>query len=376
MPTDPVPYTDVERIARLRLIRSENVGPVTFRTLLDRFGSAQAALDALPDLARQAGRSGPLRIASTETVEQELLTAESRGATVLYLGEAPYPAALAHIYDAPPVLFAVGRQDLLEPPCFAIVGGRNASIAGRAFAEKTAAELAKAGLVIASGMARGIDAAAHAGALASGTIAVMAGGADILFPPENETLFRQLGEDGLILSEMPLGTKPLARHFPRRNRIISGLSDAILVIEAKRRSGSLITARCAADQGRQVFAAPAAPRDPRGQGCNDLIRDGATLAQDSAEILQDLAPGLAPRGMASPSPAPEAVLRPNDTDLDEARRFLLDNLSGSPVPLDTVLRASSLPAQILISAATELELAGRVLRHGGGAISLAPVSHY
>jgi len=369
-PTQP-PLSDDEKRARLRLIRSENVGPVTFKHLLRRFGSGEAALAALPDLARRGGRNRTLRIASTESVETELANAAKIGATVLHLDDAAYPASLRHIDDAPALLYAIGDLSLLERPSFAVVGGRNASVAGRTFAKRIASEIGATGRTIVSGLARGIDTAAHTGALETGTAAVLAGGVDVLFPPENEALYQALRETGLLLSEMPPETKPLARHFPRRNRIISGLSDALLVIEAKRKSGSLITARCAADQGRLVFAAPASPLEPRGQGCNDLIRDGATLVQDAEEILAELAPSSPVlREAAAPVPTPAAAAE--DGSVDSARAYLVRCLSGTPMPVDDVIRDSGLPPSAVLSALVEMELAGGLLRHSGGAVSAAP----
>ncbi len=398
--------TEEERTARFRLSRSENVGPVTFRQLLHRFGSASEALYALPELARRGGRRRKLRIASVDDIDRERTEGLKLGATDMHLGCPGYPAPLAAIDDAPPLLTVFGNASLLLSTCFGIVGGRNASVAGKVFTRKLASEIGKAGLIIASGMARRIDTSAHEGALETGTIAVLAGGADIVFPPENQALYEAIAETGAVISEMPLGMQPLARHFPRRNRIISGLSNGIAVIEAKRRSGSLITARCAAEQGRPVFAVPAAPMETRGAGCNDLIRDGATLAQCADDILVDLSPGLdqtIDQGMLQRSdqrsdqgsdqgPPRELPLdqsmafgsgsvavpklnaastgnTTNDRETQDARALVESGLSGTPVPVDKLVQELGLPAPVVNAALLELEIAGVLNRHAGGAVS-------
>lgn len=366
--TDP---PEPERIARFKLARTENVGPITFRQLLTRYGNAQKALDALPDLARRGGRASALRVPSDDEVAGERQAAAAAGAKDIHLGCAGYPLPLATIDDAPPFLYLLGNPGLLRTDCIGMVGGRNASVAGKGFARKIAQDIGKAGFTVASGMARGIDTAAHEGALKTGTIAVLAGGVDTVFPPENADLYHALCENAAVISEMPPGIQPLARHFPRRNRIISGLSLAVVVIEAKRKSGSLITARRAAEQGRPVFAAPAAPLDVRGTGCNDLIRDGATLFQTARDILDDLSPSLAESiGWGLRDPAPCLQDTSADAGGDRARRLVEDGLSSTPVAVDNLVRELRLAAPMVNAALLELELAGRLTRHPGGAVSL------
>ena len=355
-----------EQIARLRLIRSENVGPVTFRQLITRFGSGRAALDALPDLARRGGRQG-LRIATAAQAEAEMTAVERFGGRFLFWGLALYPRLLAEIDDAPPVLAVRGHVTLLDRPAVAMVGARNASAAAIRFARGMAAELAAEGVVVVSGLARGIDAAAHGGAIEGGTIGVIAGGLDIVYPPENAELHEQLFARGLVLAEQPIGTEPQARHFPRRNRIISGLSLGVVVVEAAPKSGSLITARFAGEQGREVMAVPGSPLDPRAQGCNLLIRDGATLVQSAADVLES----LRPLGQAS-APAERYFNEPVAIDADDAERAaVLDLLSPVPVPVDELVRQSGLPPAIVQTVLLELEIAGRLVRHAGGRVALS-----
>ncbi|WP_425404282.1 DNA-processing protein DprA [Hwanghaeella sp.] len=368
------PLSDQERIARFRLARTENVGPVTFRQLLHRYGSGCAALDALPELVRRGGRARGHRVASPEDIERERHAAERLGAVDLHLGCDGYPHPLAAIDDAPPFLYVLGDPDLLQSDCIGMVGGRNASVAGKGFARKLAADLGHAGFTIASGMARGIDTAAHEGALETGTIAVLAGGVDVVFPPENEALHKALVERGAVISEMPPGMQPLARHFPRRNRIISGLSLAVAVIEAKRKSGSLITARRAAEQGRTVFAAPAAPMDVRGTGCNDLIRDGATLVQSADDILQDMPASFGDRpGQTAGTGLSEIMTsggdEPDESEILTAHDQVERGLSSTPVAVDSLIRELRLPAPLVNAVLLEMELAGTLTRHPGGFIS-------
>src|SRR5215468_4571255 len=282
------PLSDRERLDRLRLIRSENVGPVTFRALLRRFGNARAAIEALPELARRGGRSAPLRVFSAAQAEQELGAVGRIGARLLSAEDPDYPDALAAIYDAPPLLYLRGDAALLRRKAVAIVGARNASANGRRLAEDIARDVGAAGFVVVSGLARGIDHAAHRGSLDSGTIAVVAGGIDIAYPPDNEELQREIAQRGTLVAEMPPGTVPQAKHFPRRNRLISGLSLGVLVVEAALQSGSLITARMALEQGRDVLAVPGSPLDPRCRGTNNL-RQGAILAEGAADVIAALA---------------------------------------------------------------------------------------
>jgi DNA processing protein len=357
---------DAETLARLRLIRSENVGPVTFRQLIARFGSGAAALAALPDLARRGGRER-LRIASLADAERELAGMAKFGATPLVWGLPGYPAILAEIEDAPPVLATKGDLSLLARPAVALVGARNSSAAAIRFARGLATDLAREGHIVVSGLARGIDAAAHTGALDGGTIGVVAGGLDVFYPPENEGLTRDMFERGLVVAEMPLGTEPQARHFPRRNRIISGLAAGVVVIEAAPKSGSLITARLAGEQGREVMAVPGSPLDPRAQGCNALIRDGATLVQSAADIVETLTP--LSRRMSAPAPAFAEPTRAADAS-DADRDAITALLSVTPVAVDELIRLAALPTGTVQTVLLELELAGTLVRHAGGRVSM------
>ena len=437
-------FSDATRFAWLRLWRSENVGPRTFETLLRRYGSAEAALDGLPKLA---ARGRPIAIASREAVEREISEARRMGAVFLCRDEPAFPPLLREI-DSPPAVIAVrGRVEVLARPAVAIVGSRNASAAGLAFAERLARSLGRAGYVIVSGFARGIDARAHRGALASGTVAVLAGGHDRLYPADQGPLMERLLEDGAAITEMPFGWEARGRDFPRRNRLVSGLSLATVVVEAARRSGSLITARFAAEQGRDVFAVPGSPLDPRSEGTNDLIREGATFCADPDDVLRTLADQHRRRDAGPPdrladAPASEAASLWDELDLDDgpagdaaeraivavprlgasflraARPSVADRLAPdrfapdlfapdlfdsdlfapdlfdsderasdaapaaapldrvaaalgpSPIGLDELTRALELPVREVRAALLELELAGRIERHGGGLVSL------
>ncbi|WP_294392687.1 DNA-processing protein DprA [uncultured Sphingomonas sp.] len=357
---------DADAIARLRLLRTHKIGPVTFRQLLGRFGTAQAALDALPGLARRGGGAAP-PIASAADVEREAAEVARLGARYLFMGRPDYPPLLAEIDTAPPALMVMGDATLAQRPAIAIVGARNASAAAIRFARALAHDLAQAGVTVVSGLARGIDTAAHAGSLDGGTIAVIAGGIDIVYPPENDRLQQAVAERGLLVAEQPPGTEPRARHFPYRNRIIAGLSVGTVVVEAAPRSGSLITARLAVECGREVMAVPGSPLDPRAQGCNQLIRDGATLVQTAADVLDS----LAPFGHAHVA-APPAGYRAGDAaDASDADRRLVTGLLGpSPAPADEVIRLSGLVPAVVQLVFLELELAGRLERHAGGRVSL------
>ncbi len=357
---------EAERVARLRLIRSENVGPVTFRQLIARFGSGQRALDALPDLARRGGGRPP-RIASASDAEREMAAVEKFGGRHLFWGVPPYPALLAEVEDAPPVIAVKGDPALAARQTVAMVGARNASAAAVRFARELATALSAEGVVVVSGLARGIDSAAHVGAMAGGTIAVIAGGLDVAYPPENAELQARIASEGLLIAEQPLGVEPQARHFPRRNRIISGLSQGVVIVEAAPKSGSLITARFAAEQGREVMAVPGSPLDPRAQGCNGLIRDGATLIQSAADVLET----LAPLGRRLSSPASGFSSAPIFPDADDTDRDLLIGLLGPvPVSIDELIRQSALPPATVQTVLLELEIGGRLERHAGGRVSL------
>ncbi|MGN6154403.1 MAG: DNA-processing protein DprA [Sphingomicrobium sp.] len=353
-------------LARIRLIRSASVGPVTYRQLVARFGSAQSALDAIPDLARRGGGKPP-RLFGLDEAERERTRVEKLGGRYLILGQGLYPPLLAELDDAPPLLIAKGDLNLLDRPAVAIVGARNASAAACRFARGLAHDLGTEGLVVVSGLARGIDSAAHDGALESGTIGVIAGGIDIFYPPENQSRQEAMFERGLVLAEMPPGTEPRARHFPYRNRIIAGATSGTVVIEAAPRSGSLITARLAAEAGREVMAIPGSPLDPRAQGCNQLIRDGATLVQNAADVVEAIEPGRA--RVASPLSHFEKAVPEFDEEAVDSVQVLL---GPSPVPVDEIIRLSGAASGAVQMALLELDLAGRLDRHAGNRVSLRP----
>jgi DNA processing protein len=357
-----------DQIARLRLIRSDNIGPVTYFQLIGRFGTAEAALDAIPDLAARGGGRAP-RLVARDSIEREMEAVERLGARYLFLGQGLYPPLLAEAETAPPALIVKGQLSLLEKPSIAIVGARNASAAACRFARALAQNLGEQGNAIISGLARGIDTAAHDGSIDSGSIAVVAGGIDIFYPPENERRQRAIAERGLLIAEQPPGTEPRPRHFPYRNRIIAGLALGTVVVEAAPKSGSLITARQAAEFGREVMAVPGSPLDPRAQGCNQLIREGATLVQNAEDVLETIRPfGLGSvREPSSPDPAAASPAEAGDSE----RGAVLGLLSPTAVPADEIIRQSGLPPAIVHTILLELELAGRLERHAGGRISLA-----
>lgn len=403
--------TDAQRFDWLRLIRSENVGPRTFRALLNQFGGARAALEALPDLiARRAG-GRRMAIATVADCEIEMEEMRRRGVSLIALGEPEYPPALRAI-DLPPPLIAVrGRLAVLQSPMVAIVGSRNASASGRTFTDRLARELGVAGHVIVSGLARGIDVRSHQASLGSGTVAVLAGGHDRIYPAEHAALLESILENGAAVSEMPMGWEPRGRDFPRRNRIVAGLALATVVVEAARRSGSLITARFAAEQGREVFAVPGSPLDPRAEGTNGLLRQGASLCTCAADVIEALAP-LIRDGLVAPprfgegerrEPAAEPLWDEWDIvegnvpttmagmELDEARAAplvsdeperrrpsagrdcrarVIDLLGPVPVALDDLVRAAEASVAEVTMILLELELAGRLERHGANLVSL------
>lgn len=371
-PSLPLPNIDArERIDRIRLIRSENVGPVTFRQLMGRYGSARAALDALPDLARRGGRGRPLKIAPKAEVDREIARNEAAGAQLLVTGDPDYPIQLAATEDAPPVLSLIGHAHLLNERCVAIVGARNASANAIRYTRMLSEELGEAGYVVVSGMARGIDGAAHGGTLDTGTIAVLAGGVDVIYPKENTKLHGQVAEQGALIAESPIGTTPQARHFPSRNRIIAGLSLGVIVIEAAQRSGSLITARFAADQGREVFAVPGSPLDPRARGSNDLIRDGAHLVQTGEDVIAVLN-SLSTSRLEDPERSGFGDFAPTPADpkqVETARERILELLGPSPVPVDEIIRQCQLSPTVVSIVLIEAELAGSVERHPGNQVA-------
>ncbi|HEV8027453.1 MAG TPA: DNA-processing protein DprA [Stellaceae bacterium] len=372
MSAAPRVLNPAEKLDWLRLIRSENVGPVTFYQLLARFGSAAAALDALPDIARRGGRDRPITVFTRGAAERELQSLDRLGARLVAWGEPDYPSALAAVEDAPPLLSVLGQAALLKRPAIAVVGARNASTNGRRFARDLALQLGQKGLIVVSGFARGIDTAAHEGALPTGTVAVLAGGIDILYPEENRALRDAIIERGALLAEMPVGTVPKGRHFPRRNRIISGCSLGVVVVEGALRSGSLITARFALEQGREVFAVPGSPLDPRCRGTNDLIRRGATLTETAEDVTAQLQGPLSPRAPARRSAWSDAPPEgpAGGSELETARRRVLERLSPTPVGIDDLVRECQLPQSLTMSVLLELELAGRLERQPGNLVAL------
>ena len=367
--------TDNERRDWLRLMMSENVGPATFRMLIERYGSAGDALEALPELSARGGLKRRIRIFPEDRAEAHLARAAALSARFVALGEADYPRLLEHIHDAPPMICVKGTVDILSRPCFAIVGARNASAPGRKLARSVARDLARAGFTIVSGLARGVDTAAHEASVDAATAAVLAGGIDTIYPPENDDLHRAIGERGLLVSEHPPGTKPQAQNFPRRNRVISGMSYGTLIVEAAKRSGSLITARMALEQNREVFAVPGSPLDPRAEGTNQLIRDGATLARSADDILEVLAPILdrALDGLAAHLREHSSAIAPvtgREPPPPDTRARLMALLSPSPSDIDDLIRESGLDAGAVLTTLLELELAGTVERLPGQKVAL------
>ncbi len=365
--------TAAERRDCLRLIRSENVGPITYYQLMRLYGSAAAALEALPELSRRGGRRRPIRICPAAKADDELAAIEAAGARLVAHGEPDYPDLLGAIEDAPPVITLIGHAPLLARRMIAVVGARNASANGRRFASRIAAELGEADFVVVSGLARGIDAAAHQGALESGTVAVVAGGVEVVYPEENAELRAEIAGRGVIVAEQPVGTEPQSRHFPRRNRLISGLSMGVLIVEAAPRSGSLITARMALEQGREVFAVPGSPLDPRARGTNNLIRQGAVLTESVEDILAALEGQMRPP-LSEPANGPfaGAPARPaNESDVARAREIILESLGPTPIAVDELVRQCQLSPALVATVLLELELAGRLDRHPGQQVSLA-----
>jgi DNA processing protein len=373
----PRELSDAERLDWLRLIRSENVGPITFHHLLERYGSAAAALTALPDLARRGGTKRGLKIASKAEAESERDAVQRIGARLVAWGESAYPARLVNIDDAPPILALHGRTDLAPMPGVAIVGARNASAIGLRFTRDLAREIAQQNLAVISGLARGIDRAAHEGALLAApqgsTYAFIGAGIDVVFPPENTDLHKRLTEEGAMYAEMPFGTGVKPQNFPRRNRLISGACLGVLVVEAAMKSGSLITARFAAAQGREVMAVPGSPLDPRCNGTNDLIRQGAALVERIDDVLGVIQP-LLQSGFAAPPLQPigtAAPAVPNDGDMAKAHARIEELLSPSPVGIDELIRQSGFSPALVQMVLLERELAGRLQRHRGNKVSLA-----
>lgn len=355
-----------DQFDRLRLIRSPNIGPVSYRQLIARFGSARAALDALPDLVMRGGGK-KTEIASATSVEREMAAVAVCGAHYLFLDDARYPELLQHIDNAPPVFTFKGDLALLDRPTVAMVGARNASAGACRFARQLAFDLGQGGFSIISGLARGIDTAAHAGSIETGTVAIIAGGIDVVYPPENRDLQDAIAERGLLIAEQPPGTEPRARHFPYRNRIIAGLAMGTVVVEAAPKSGSLITARLAAEAGREVMAVPGSPLDPRSHGCNQLIREGATLVQNAAEIAELIRP-LDSRNVRRPV---ATATPPLDDGGDVDRRAVIDLMGMAYVSVDELVRQSGSSQSVVQMVLLEIELAGKLERGAGGKVRLA-----
>jgi DNA processing protein len=358
---------DQSRLDRLRLIRSANIGPVTYFQLIQRFGTAHAALDAIPMLATRGGGKAP-RIAALDDIAREIATVERLGARYLFLGEPGYPSSLSEIDTAPPALIIRGDASLFSRPSVAIVGARNASAAACRFARDLAYNLTQSGVVVVSGLARGIDTAAHRGAIDGGTIGIIASGIDIAYPPENAELQEAVATRGILIAEQPPGREPLARHFPYRNRIIAGMTLGTVVVEAAPRSGSLITARLANEAGREVMAVPGSPLDPRAQGCNTLIREGATLIQCADDVIEIIRP-IAGHVAQQPQAFRAAPASPDPSDTE--RRLITDLIGHAPVLVDEIVRQAALPPAVVQMVLLELELGGGLERHAGGRVSRA-----
>lgn len=366
------PLSKAERLARLRLSLSQNVGPITFRQLIVWYGSGEKALAILPELAKRGGSIKRIRICTKDKAEDLIASVKAAGAFITILGDEVYPVPLAATEGPPPFMVAKGHKHLLEKKTIAIVGARNASANGQRFAREIAARLGEEGFVIASGLARGIDTHAHLGGLETGTIAVLGGGIDVYYPKENQSLQEKIAETGLLLSEHPLGTKPQAQHFPRRNRIISGLSVGVVVVEAALRSGSLITARLALEQGREVFAVPGHPMDPRAKGPNSLIRSSALLIESADDILEVLNSSLKTPLSDPAMDMFEGLENPEETgsDIEAYRKQVRQMLGPAPTQIDDLIRTGSVPTAILFTILLELELAGLAKRHPGNKVSL------
>jgi DNA processing protein len=366
--------TDRQRLAWLRLIRSDNVGPSTFRDLINHFGSAETAIEALPELSVRGGSTKSIRIASRAEAEAELDATHRHGARFVGIGEPEYPSALRQIEGAPPLITVMGDVKCLRGPAIGIVGSRNCSISGAKIAGMIARDVGRTGYAVVSGLARGIDTSAHRASLQTGTIAVLAGGIDRPYPPENIGLLGEIcSGNGIAVTEMPFGWEPRARDFPRRNRLIAGIGLGLVVIEAAARSGSLITARYAANFGREVFAVPGSPLDPRCEGTNDLLKNGAQIVTEAQDVIQSMAP-VSQLDLFSPNQTQE---QPRDDShpatvptSDNERDIVVDSLGPSPVEIDDIIQHTGLAAQSVYLALLELDLAGRLHRHPGGMVSI------
>ena len=356
-----------EKLARIRLIRTQNVGPMTYKLLMRRYKTAKEALRAVPELAKRGGRK--LVPASLDAAETEFAANEAAGTTLLFRDTEQYPRQLDIFDDAPALLSAKGNLHLLQKPMLSMVGARNASINAMRLCEKLASDLGTHGYVIVSGLARGIDTAAHNGALDHGTVAVIASGIDLVYPQENADLFDAIIERGLLLAEMPPGTQPTPKHFPIRNRIIAGLSHGVIVVEAAAKSGSLITARETGERGGEVMAIPGSPLDPRSEGCNKLIREGATLVQNTSDILECLSRPYTASQPSAP-PVPDAnTPEPNANNVNKCRNIIVEGVGPDPVAIDDIIHLCDMPASVVWAALLELELGGVILRHHGNRVS-------
>jgi len=380
-PKNGIRLSDRQRLNWLRLIRTDNIGPVTFRDLILFCGSAANALEMLPDLNIRGGGTRPVRAMPLDEAEREMEAIARVGARLVGMGEPDYPPQLKNCENPPPLVTVKGDVGVFHKPPVAIVGSRNASVAGARFTERLARDLGEAGFAVISGLARGIDAAAHRASLASGTVAVLAGGLDRPYPPENLPLYRAIPEaGGALVTEMPMGAEPRARDFPRRNRIIAGLALGLVVIEAAERSGSLISARMAGEMGRTVFAVPGSPLDPRARGTNALIKQGATLVTGAADIVEALMPLAGPRDAALTVSGQGDLLagldeiadEPPVLTTDDERHAVIDALGPSPVDVDSLLRHTGIEAGQVHLILLELDLAGRLVRYPGNQVALRP----
>lgn len=363
-------FSTQEKLARLQLIRTETIGPITFHTLIKRFGSAQEAIGALPTLAQRGGRLKPLPIPSLDDIHKEWQALDKFGGSFIFYGETCYPPLLTYLEDAPPVVAIKGDPSFLKMLSFAIIGARNASLNGRQLARTFAQEMGLQGFVIVSGLARGIDTAAHEGALGTGTIAVLAGGINVIYPPENKVLYDKISQEGLLIAESRFGYTPQASSFPRRNRLISGLSKGILVVEAALKSGSLITATYATEQGRDVFAIPGFPLDPRCQGSNKLIQEGACLVQSTQDILNNLSSCMKEVSSPPVDYAQEISQDYPEATLAKIREKILETLNFSPLHIDELVRECHSSAAHVHLILLEMDVAGLLCRHPGHQVSL------
>lgn len=361
---------DHEKINWLRLIRTENIGPMTFYQLLRQCGSIDQVFERLPQMARNGGRLDGLKIPSITEIESEIEKLHKIGGEFIFACEPNYPYNLGFVEDAPPVLSTIGNLNLLTKTSLAVVGSRNSSMNGEKFAFNISQEIGRSGYVIISGLARGIDRYAHLGSIETGTIGVLAGGINVIYPPENEKLYHEMKEKGLILAENPFGMEPIARHFPKRNRIVSGIAKGVLVVEAALRSGSLITARFALEQGRDVFAVPGSPFDPRCKGTNGLLREGAILVEKAEDITNILSQSKQSSFLDESEHSYDAgpPISPDENDVKMGREILLNKLGTTPIEIDSLLDHCDLTPNIGLSAILELELAGKIEREAGGKI--------